>query len=317
MNKKTGIIIFILILIILIGFFVYLYTLDKKPTEIVNETQISTNPKKTDMEKPEINYSGTIVYTRNDNGNTEILSKKYNDEEHIIYTDKDDELKIKSVKSITNDGLVLVKIGNIDNELNNSLYLINIENSEKTKLIDNFSSISEPVISPDGRNIAYTLFFNNEKNYGYNLYTMNTNGQNKVKIANYPDSIENITWNNNSNSIIYSVNNELIETNLNNLDKKIITKFDTNDKIKSIFVNNNYLLLNINSNGKSKLQTINLNDNKITDLNINANLYNDVIWVNSQNDQIALIDENNLIYLYSPKGNIKISNANNLLKWFK
>jgi len=318
MNKKTGIIIFIIILVILGGFFVYSYNIDKNPININTQPSVSSsNIDVSTTKKPENSYTGTIFYSINENDNTYILSKKFSDEEKIIYTDEDEDQKIKSVKSMTNDGYILTKIGNLDNELNNSLYLINTENSEKTKIIDNFSSISEPIISPDGRKIAYTLFFNNEKNYGHNLYTMSINGLDKVKIDNYPDNIDHILWSSDSKYLIYSVNNELISTNLDNLEKKVIVKFDANNKIKSINENNNNLLVNINSSEKSKFQNINLKDNKISEINTNESLYNNAVWISSENDQIAVIDNNNSLYIYPSTKNAKISNANNIIKWLK
>ncbi|MEH6405646.1 MAG: S9 family peptidase [Leeuwenhoekiella sp.] len=80
--------------------------------------------------------------------------------------------------------------------LNSEIYQLTLSNGSIKSLTERVGPDSDPVISPDGKTIAYTGF--DDKYQGYqvtHLYTMNTDGSNKKIISEAFDrDINNIQW---------------------------------------------------------------------------------------------------------------------------
>ena len=106
----------------------------------------------------EVAYEGKVYFTEQDKTITNIFSQVDGEDEKLVFTDEDEDVKIKSATSITSIGDVLAVMSPANQEFGGALYLIKTDGSgQKEKLVDEFASTQDPVISSDGKSIAYTL----------------------------------------------------------------------------------------------------------------------------------------------------------------
>ena len=70
----------------------------------------------------------------------------------------------------------------------NDIFVITAEGKELEQLTDGVSSNRSPVYSPDGTKIA----FESNRDGDYNIYLMDTNGRNSVKLTRTPPGIDNV-----------------------------------------------------------------------------------------------------------------------------
>jgi Tol biopolymer transport system component len=192
-------------------------------------------------------FKGKIVFLSKSSDENAIYMLTSKEGSKKIYTDKDEDLKIKSAFSVTNDGKILALMGSADQEFGGSLYLIDTTSAgKKDKLIDVFASTDSPMISPDGKKIAYTLFNNSEIDYGFTLYVMNRDGSGKQKIISDASQIKILTWNDKSDKIAYlkgdtSNENSIFVSDLVGTKVKLVTSFK--EKIYSAsWANSNFIV---------------------------------------------------------------------------
>jgi hypothetical protein len=138
---------------------------------------------------PQAQLSGWVVYTFKQNGNTDILKISPDGVKKKLFTDSDEELKIKAATSLNRDGTkVLLLMGQKDSDTGMKLLTVTTDGkAEKETLIDPFTSFGAPFLSPDNDYISYLLFSNADQDYGYKLYLSKTDGANKVKLAENKD----------------------------------------------------------------------------------------------------------------------------------
>lgn len=149
-------------------------------------------------------FTGNIIYMVKSSDGSEIYKVARDGKANVIYTDKGEDLKIKNAVSVTAGGKVLALFAAQNQEFGGSLYLIDTDFAGKKTLIsDQFASTQSPVISPNAKKIAYTIFSNVEADYGFSLYAMNEDGSNKQKISSDPMGIKILCWNPNSDKIAY------------------------------------------------------------------------------------------------------------------
>jgi len=159
--------------------------------------------------------NGTIIYASRTSAANEIYSVTVNTQPKKVYTDKNDDLKIKSMQSVTRSGKILAVMAPEDQQFGGSLYLISTDGSgKKDKLIDEFASTQTPVISPNSKKIAYIVFNNAETDYGFSLYVMNTDGTSKQKIASNPDELKIMSWNYTGDKISYLKGDSLKQSDI-------------------------------------------------------------------------------------------------------
>ncbi|MCL5795494.1 MAG: hypothetical protein M1338_03990, partial [Patescibacteria group bacterium] len=87
---------------------------------------------------------------------------------------------------------------------NQSLWVVNTGKGEKTELINNFASSVPPAISGDGKKVAYTVFSNAERDYGFTLLVSAIDGLNKVKLDNDGFSISCLAFSPNNDYVAYT-----------------------------------------------------------------------------------------------------------------
>jgi len=164
-----------------------------------------------------------LIYAIKSSKSSDIYSYSFSDKKSKkIFTDSDESEKIRSIGPVDNDGKILVYSGLVTNEFTGSLYLLNSDGSGKMeKIWNNFSSPQNPIISPDGKSICYTLFSNAEKDFGFKLIISALDGQNKKQIFTDATNIQAYAWSPNSNQIIYSYgeNNNISKIDANSLNE--------------------------------------------------------------------------------------------------
>lgn len=329
-NNLLYTIIFIIIALVAISY----YFSTSKSDNNINKTESSsksdtTKTEDTTKNKPDnsndqgLNYYGKIYYIKNNDNNYQIFSKANSSDEQLLYTDNDEQEKIKFAKSMTNTAKFLALISEPNQTFGGSLYLINADGSgNKEKIIDNFISPQPPVISPDEAKIAYILFSNAETEYGFSLYIMNINGENKIKIDTDATMISNPVFDQNAKNIAYLKNNEIMSSDIDGTTKSSIYKLSTNETLNSInwdMEDEILLAINENSQKKSKIVSINTknDDSKVifeSDANISDPIWLDtelskIAYINTDSGKIELIDLNN--------NQITITEATGLIKWLK
>lgn len=151
-----------------------------------------------------ININGSVVYQTSSSNQTDIYSIVLKTgTKKKVFTDQDESLKIFQTQSMTKDGNNILATLVLKDQNSSSLWFINTTKGEKTKLIDNFASSLAPVVNANGKKIAYTVFSNAEKDYGFTLLVSDSNGLNKVKIDNDGFNISCIAFSPDNDYIAY------------------------------------------------------------------------------------------------------------------
>lgn len=229
MNKKQQTTL-ITILIVLAGLgAIYFFA---KPSLVSQPSSDNSKPESASVKTSE-NISEDLIYAIRADSYTDIyLANSKNTNQKKVYTDRDEDLKIKSLTSLTYDNRVLAAMAPKEEEFINSLYLIHTDGSgQKDKLADNFASTSAPIISPDGQKIAYTLFSNAEADFGFKLIVANYDNSNKRELLTDSTGINLYSWDPDSQNISFSKGSvasqtEIKSVNLDSLSQENIFQAD-------------------------------------------------------------------------------------------
>lgn len=201
--------------IILVAFIVILGVyLDKQPLPDSKQPTTTDNDNKSQTtENIGGGYlSGSVVFlSLNTEANNIYAIDPTDKTKKIVFTDKDESLKIKQCQSVTFDGKkILATLADKNEQFLSSLWFINTDGKgEKKELTQNFASPTAPIISPDAKKIAYTVFSNVEANYGFSLIVANSDNSNKQTLAQDTSSIANFAFSPDSAYIFYAKGTEL------------------------------------------------------------------------------------------------------------
>jgi len=319
-NSKRNLILFI-IFIVLFCTAVYVYVSSNSDKNISTNNNKENDKLSITSASPSINtlnYEGHLYYFRITDGNFEIYSKKGSEEEKLVFSDKDESQKIKFASSITSSGKLLALMSPRDQMFGGSLDLISSDGSGNIdKIIDNFVTSQPPIISPNGEQIAYVLFSNDEKNYGFTLYLMDLSGQNKTKIDSNPSGITNLNWSRDGNTLAYLADNTVKAYNIENAESQTIYKPNTNKISYLSFGTDKNILLVITNESKSEILNLNLQSQKTTNFYNSSDIINSALWLNNEatiagfsikdKKELNIIDLNNNIS--------NIGKAEGLIKW--
>jgi dipeptidyl aminopeptidase/acylaminoacyl peptidase len=94
------------------------------------------------------------------------------------------------------------------NHVNSEIYSVSLESGETVALTDRNGPDEEPVVSPDGRKIAFWSFEDKIQTYQVaQLHVMNVDGSDKrVLTADLDRSVSSIAWNRGSNGVYFQYN---------------------------------------------------------------------------------------------------------------
>lgn len=317
---------FIIVILILLGVYYSVYSKDSNNDSSITNSNISeenneqtANSQISAEENKQLGFSGTIYYTKDIDGKHEIYSQKDSEDPKLLFTDADEDEKIKFANSMTNSAKFLALIAPESEEFGGALYLINSDGSgDKQKIIDQFASPQPPVISPDGENIAYVLFSNAEMEYGFSLYIMNSNGENKVKIDTDSTMISNPVYDQDVKNIAYLKNNEIISSNLDGSEKNTIYELNTNDQLMSINWNNEKNILLVIKNNNTKIVSVNPQTKQSKTLYEDTDLI-DATYVDSEGETLVFINNNsNHLEMINSKDDKKeLIEATGIIRWLK
>lgn len=295
MNKKQQTT-FITILIVLVGLgAVYFFA---KP-QIVNKPSTNSNssPEIENVKTSNIISEDLIYAIRSDNYTDIYSANSKGDNPKKVYTDRDEDLKIKSLTSLTYNNRVLVAMAPKEEEFINSLYLIHTDGSgKKDKLTDNFASTTAPLISPNGQKIAYILFSNAEADFGFKLIVANSDNSNKRELLRDAAGINLYSWDPNSQFLSFSQGSikdqtEIKSVDIGTLDQENILKTSGFVQHLAWIESNQFIYSSVPENkdyNKSEIYTyINKKINRLTNNN-NLDDYPQI----SPKSQIAYISYN-------------------------
>lgn len=207
-SKSKTVFFTLIFMVIIIGLGVALASTINKKKSSNTSSPSSQNNSDVTVKDSSANYSGTVVYAAKTSNGTDIYTISASSAAKKVFTDKDEDNKIKSAKSITSSGKVLAVMAPAGQEFGGSLYLISTDGSgKKEQIINEFASTQAPLISPDGKKIAYLVFSNVEADYGYALYVENSDGSNKQLVSKDPSGLDILSWNKDSSKIVYAKGN--------------------------------------------------------------------------------------------------------------
>lgn len=325
---KKNIVVFVIIIISIIGLGYLLSGTNSNPISTDKDSSTSTATKTETTENiggsniktkdTALDYIGKIVYLQKSSGVNNICVQESKNDKKIVYTDKDEELKIKSVKSITSNGKVLAVLAPNDQLFGGKLYLIPIDGSGKKELlVDEFASPQTPVISSNAKSIAYILFSNIEEDFGFSLNSMNVSGKNKLQIDHDDSLISYPAWSPDSKNIAYikgnNPNMKVFVSDDNGTERTEVYSIASDKKISGLsWSNQNIIILTLvglKDSNNSEIISADVNSKKTISLLKDRN--------NSLSDAL-LIDEKkeNFIYLQSnnsqqDNNNLNIGNRRN------
>lgn len=202
-----GTIIFVL-MVSIASYFFYVKSPQKNQTanQTSGQTQSAADENLTSQEQTQSQTSDKLIYGVRTSSGVDLFSfNPQNNEKKKIFTDKDEQIKLKGASSVTSDGKnILAVMGDPGTDFIGSLYSISTDGKGTLKkILDSFASPSTPVISPDGQKIAAILFSNLDQNYGFTLYTMNLDGSSKQELTKSEDGISSPTWGKDGKFISY------------------------------------------------------------------------------------------------------------------
>lgn len=262
LNKKIiGILIFVIIVAIgAVGYFnrSFFNSQDNTILNLQSTPKTSTNTDKTTDTIISTNKnqdtSESIVFAQFKDGNKEIYKTDFKGQnKKTIYTDTDENLKIKKFGGLAYlSKEILVLIG--DDPIG-KLEVIKADGSGQKSIInESFGNPSSLAISPDGKIIAFSNFSNVEADYGYNVYTISRDGQNRRKITGSVEEISSLSWNKDGSKLAFikTYKDKRTEIDVANLDSS---------KVGSIY-NSSQQILTLHWNPNNKI-TFSLATNKL------------------------------------------------------
>jgi Tol biopolymer transport system component len=119
---------------------------------------------------------GTITFTSNRDGDTEIFSMK---SDGTLPTQLTDNTAADSQPSASADGSRIVFTSFRDG--NNEIYVMNADGSGQTNLTNDPANDTEPAISPDGTRIAFVSV----RNGFFQIFLINTDGSNLMPLTDF------------------------------------------------------------------------------------------------------------------------------------
>lgn len=260
------------------------------------------------------NISDEIIYLTNSTDTTNIYSMNPNDKsKKIVFTDKDENIKIKQCQSITLDGKKILAAFNLkDDNFISSLWFISADGSgSKEKLLDSFASPLPPIVSPDGKKMAYTIFSNVELDYGFSLLIANNDGTNKQTIAKDKNSIANITFSPDNKYVFYSKGTEsgqsgLFRTALSSNESTEIYALKDKEAIYSVSISkNNQIAISKGPIGNNML-----NEAEIYLLDINGKSVNQLFSNDTHENYLSFSPDGTELAYMSIKYEANPKNAN-------
>lgn len=243
MQNKVFLIILILA-VLSVGGFYYLKNTNKQKNNNENnqpvQNQIYTPTATTNQ--PE-NTGDLFLYISTESDNHVIYSlNDSTNEKQLVYSDADNDIKLKSARSITaTNQNILATFGLQDENSVQSLYFIDSNSvNYKTELASNFASATTPVVNSDATKIAYATFSNTRFNYGFKLVISDLgNLQAKDELTNDPNSIANIIFSPDGNTVYFTKGSPvagagLYKYNLSTREEKLLYDLQKSEAIYSL-----------------------------------------------------------------------------------
>lgn len=194
-----------LLLLLVMGYLFYYFRTDifskpgPKTEKVTEETLPQATEKKEDIE-------GALYYQVAGTGGNEIFRLDLKTgEKKLVFTDKDEGLKIKQIGGIvTASKKVLLAMGEEKSLFASELDFVSLDGKAvKEKLDVSLISPQPPSVSKDGEKIAYIIFNNAEKDFGFMLNIVDKNGQNKQQLAKSPVTISHPTFSDDERRVAY------------------------------------------------------------------------------------------------------------------
>lgn len=233
--KKTNSFIFLVILVIALGLAINsLNNLPKSEPKQENTAnqpnpETSSNQGGMDIETGAVlqNQDQYIYYSIHGSGFTDIYRYRFNNGENIkIFTDRDEDEKIKAISGLV-DKKSLVQSSRPEDEFISNIYLISLDGSgKKEKKFAGFSSPQAPILSPDGKRVAYIIFSNAESDFGFKLLVSDLDGKNKQELSNDQTNLILYSWSPSGKLLSFGKgqDNDIFQINLdNNQQEKILS----------------------------------------------------------------------------------------------
>lgn len=173
-----------------------------------------------------------VVYNANA-GTKEIYQTTAEKESQKIFTDADETeklLKISNLAHLTGEILAIVSNEKIAHQ--GKLISINLRNSQKKVLEENFGIPSSWSLAPDGKKFVFSQFSNLEDNYGYTLYVANLDGSNQRALGQSMTDIRSPAWNDDSSKVAYlktsGTSSEVMVANFNDEEPQLFKTLENN-----------------------------------------------------------------------------------------
>ena len=280
-----------------------------KQTNILNKNNDKIED---DIKENLIEYSGTLYYTKIFDNSWYLYNKKANQEEKLLFTDKDELEKIKFPPTIIYDGSIFAVFENKNNPYNGILYQIQADGSgNKTIINNNLITNTTPSISPDGKLLAYTLFSNAEFSYGFTLYISSVDGNNIVKIDTDATNITNLAISTDSKQIAYiKANKQLYIADIDGKKQTKIFEITDSNNISGLSWSKNNLIV---CEENSKIISIDSEKSNSEIIYQNDNLSISNAFVN--NDSYMYLNKKDNAIYYNQNQKITSDDINNIIQW--
>ena len=198
----------IIIILILIGAGAYYfdrYYLKGNSSKVVEKASVDDIKTTKDTKDQNVkNTADSLIYLAGSEGTKEIISiNAEGQNKKILYTDRDEALKIRSLSHVAYLSFEALAYVSADNSKSGKFYIIKLDQSGKKDEIDNIFEPSSISISPDGQQIAYVVFSNAEINYGNNILLVNRKGENRREIFHSDESISSLSFSPDSKSVAF------------------------------------------------------------------------------------------------------------------
>lgn len=184
MNKRILLIVgFVVAIVVAVGIFWYIR---QRGYRFEQDTGVGPppGPQIIEEEKDTPTAYEIVGYTTSSAGTEIFTISPFDAKRRIVFTDRDENLKIKTLRSTFGDGRrVLAHLAKKNEHTPTVLGVLTIEGAAGiTTLLENFGATEAPVPSPDGKKVAYIVFSNADPDVGYSVMVMNNDGSNKRRL---------------------------------------------------------------------------------------------------------------------------------------
>lgn len=172
---------------------------EEKTVPVVND-DVSTS---SELLNDDIDAS--VIVLRRDKGKTSVIRIRSDKQESLLYTDVDESRKLQRVLGVKDDGSAMYALTATDAAETDIVKILLDGSGEESVIRSQFPlTTTPPAIAAKTDRIAYVIFNNAERNFGFTLVHEELTGDSSKTLATDKDSIGSLAWSPDNTQIAFA-----------------------------------------------------------------------------------------------------------------